>query len=376
MKMLNGMLILDGESFPYAAKQPKHSWVDFTDPTNSITGNTFVLTIGFKSSEIPEEKVILWTTKQYKMLSTMAGEYATVKNMDFYQALQKVTWRTLFNQPRVLVIYAKYRTDFVKGVMNFALMHGTTVVYSDFTAGIDRMVIPPVTNLYQHPLFKLFKVEEFDLSTVSRAERLKIRLKLMKLNDHRAAWTNKLVWPKVNKALKVINDFYYEHQNMQRWEYAEQVNHDELVDVATALGYQVPEDAAIDEMANVVNIWGRAFGIQNRYMRHEQSIDEFRDAKQYKHQPGWVYNRSVEVSWAAKNRIKYFAFDKAQLLRDYEQIIWFLSQKYAGDFMDDGWMFCEFCDEHPVHESHEHCDRCGHENYMFTGVPSSYDDNK
>ena len=342
------MLQLLGQKYPVSAKQDPH-----TRP--GITGTTQVLTINLRAADIPEDKLILWEEKGYTILNQIAAERCSNTGEPYFPTLKKVFWYNAFNQPKVMVVYTGRTDDLVMGMIKFLLTHGTTVVLTDRTMQLNNKIIYPVTNIYTKPLFKKYKVEEIDLTTLKRIDRLRAKEKLQILNDARAVYMNTYVWPVLNEDLKEITDFYREENAVQYWEFLNAEAHANLEDLANVLDYETPDAATLEQMVTVVNHWGPAFGITPPLPERVNTIDQFHESREFKHRKGWTYSRTMDIVYSMKNKQRSLS-DPAQILRDYETILWYLDNNPAK-WLDPAYTLCEACGD-PVHENAEFCS-CG-----------------
>ena len=345
------MLQLLGNKYPVASKQERHTRV-------GVTGETLVLTMNIKGADIPEDKMILWEEKGYKQLNVVAAERCAQTGEPFFATLKKVAWFHMFNQPRVVVLYVGRTDATVLGMIKFMLTHGTTVVLTDKTMQLSNRVLYPVTNLYTKELFMKYKIEELDLTTLKRVERLKAKEKLQTLRDFRNSHLNNAVWPMVNQVLHEVQDYYREEDTIKYYEFLIEEANWELDELSQVLGYETPDRDTLEKMIQTISHWGPAFGISAPTPERINTIDAYHDSHEFKHQKGWKYSRTTEMVYAIRYKQKQIE-NPAQLLKDYETILWFLDND-PEQWLDDNYYICD-CGQ-PVHRREEAC-VCGIPNY-------------
>ncbi len=246
----------------------------------------------------PQEKTDLWSEKGYKSVRKLSN---SKENPNLHKAL----WQVLFNEPDMLIVYAKEMNDYLWNIVKFSLQNNIKVAI-ELTDVPHKEVISPVTNLKKHPLFKNTKVEELINSNDKRSE---IRDKYDLLLGLRENYKAQEVYPQLYAALKELYTADKRHQEEVNYEkYCIGIRYhlrDNVIPAYKQAGL-MPQNMSLDLLSNdnIRKVKDKLAKVASYYdidlslEEFSSSADSIRRQKDYKHN---VENPSERI--AVRGRI-------------------------------------------------------------------------
>jgi hypothetical protein len=338
--------------------------------------------------ELPEETARKWAAKGFIRVDDIARNKMSFTGMDFYSQFVKVLWHLAFNGPKVLVLrtghlrnldlvegvfldkYIPARTKLVKGLITHTLFRGGEIRLDDRYSGIKTVLNPvPEEYMFQNQLlFKTKQVETLsaeDIAALSPSGQETAALKLRILQDARAEYMRKHVFPWVNTQLESAGllEFYRLDRAETAIERLKLAWNYQANDALTAVGatltvndlYANPQ--IIEAMRCEVGFWAGPLDLPVKRNDGVFTIDSIKPNHWYKHRPGYVHTLEKELMITCKIKMAMEATPLPELILLYEQVQ-FYKQVGIEQFLAPDWALCPECGL-PNRKSVTNCDYCG-----------------
>ena len=330
-----------------------------------------------------------WLQLGYTLINSRAYDLANTTGLTLKEALNKARWQVLYNQPKEYAVYCYRVTKAILGVVKFALANGTDVnVYDEFTDKVWQF--KAVANMTMCPLYQNFYVDD----RTPLADELRETI---------ASYEAK-TWEAVEQEIAELTAVYYVEELEGEEERQLKDIKDDLQDYLLQGNYSLTAEQAIapeviEQMATVINIYGRAVGIScptaervpttdtysihktgykvkeriiinNKGNRVSTSVESYRDPRLdiNNGRPGYAGNTDKVTRRRAEIDPKIFTVryqrqikaklrpNALEVIQAYTQVMYFI-ENGIENFLDDNYTICTNCNL-PVRKDACTCNNC------------------